>query len=36
MVVKKELKPLSGIKEGAAISFKGTSIRFDVYHKGEI
>ena len=36
MVVKKELKSLSGIKEGAAISFKGTSIKFDVYHKGEI
>lgn len=36
MVVKKELRSLSGIKEDPAISFRGTSIKFDVYHKGEI
>ena len=36
MVVKKELRSLSGIKGDPAISFKGTSIKFDVYLKGEI
>ncbi len=36
MVLKKELRSLSGIKDDPAISFKGTSIKFDVYFRGKI
>lgn len=35
LVVKKELRATTGIKDSSAISFKGSSIRYDVYLKGE-
>ena len=35
LVVKKELRATAGIKDSSAISFKGSSIRYDVYFKGK-
>ena len=36
MVIKKEFRSSSGIKDDPAISFKGASIKYDVYLKGEV
>ena len=36
MVIKKESRSSSGIKDDPAISFKGASIKYDVYLKGEV
>jgi len=36
MVVKKDLRSLSGIMEDPAISFKGRSVKFDVYFGGAL
>ena len=36
MVIKKELRSSAGIKDDPAISFKGASIKYDVYLKGEV
>ena len=36
MVIKKEFRSSSGIKDDPAISFKGASIKYDVYLKGKV
>ena len=36
IVIKKEFRSSSGIKDDPAISFKGASIKYDVYLKGEV
>jgi len=35
LVIKKELRVEPSIKDCSAISFKGSSVRYDVYSKGE-
>ena len=35
LVIKKELREATSIKDCSAISFKGSSVRYDVYSKGE-
>ena len=35
LVIKKELRAATSIKDCSAISFKGSSVRYDVYSKGE-
>ena len=35
LVIKKELRAKSSIKDCSALSFKGSSVRYDIYSKGE-
>ena len=35
LVIKKELRSTSSIKDCSAISFRGSSVRYDIYSKGE-
>ena len=35
LVIKRELRATSSIKDCSALSFKGTSVRYDIYLKGE-
>ncbi len=35
LVIKRELRATSSIKDCSALSFKGTSVRYDIYSKGE-
>ena len=35
LVIKKELRAISSIKDCSVLSFKGSSVRYDIYSKGE-